>query len=402
MMNILYISYDGATDPLGQSQVIPYLKKLSRQGDQFTLLTYDKSYNRKQAAFSDLKNELGGSGIKWVSLNYHKNPKVIAKIYDICAGIIVCAALLKRDKIVLIHGRSFVGAFIGLILKKFFGKRFLLDYRGLWPDERVDGGLWVKGSLLYKLTKYIEKLLLLSADQITVLTERAKQEISSFAYMKSRGPLIYVVPTCADLELFEPGKKRELVKGGGGLTLVYLGSLGTWYMLDEMVDFFVELRKEFRDSHFLFLTPAKTGIIIKAMQARSLPESCYSFRSSPYAEVPHWLSGADLSIFFIKPLFSKISSCPTKLGESLACGLPVVINSGIGDCDEIVGKNNVGVITDGFSLEAYKKCIMQLRRLWQAKEKLDVRCRKVAEDFFSLDRGVQAYRRIYNRLGAIE
>ncbi len=30
--HILYISYDGMTDPLGQSQVLPYLKGLAKKG----------------------------------------------------------------------------------------------------------------------------------------------------------------------------------------------------------------------------------------------------------------------------------------------------------------------------------------------------------------------------------
>src|SRR5205814_6316570 len=36
---VLYISYNGMLDPLGQSQVIPYLKELSKLGVRFTLLS---------------------------------------------------------------------------------------------------------------------------------------------------------------------------------------------------------------------------------------------------------------------------------------------------------------------------------------------------------------------------
>ncbi|MFC1674307.1 glycosyltransferase family 4 protein [Candidatus Omnitrophota bacterium] len=398
MMKILYISYDGATDPLGQSQIIPYLQKLAGRRIKFILLTYDKGHRRKKITFKPLRSELLNSGIRWISLDYHKRPKTLAKVYDILIGIVVCAVLLKRNKIRIVHGRSFVGAFIGMVLKWLFGVRFFLDYRGFWPDERVDGGLWVKDSLLYKFSKYIEKLLLLNADEVTVLTKRAKEAIVRFPYIKDKNFNIHVIPTCADLGRFESRQKKQLMQADAKLTLIYLGSLGTWYMLDEMVDFFVELRKEFRNSHFLFLTPEKSEIIKEAVDAKSLPQSCYSVKSGPYGEVPRWLSTADLSIFFIKPLFSKISSCPTKFGESLACGLPVIINSGIGDCDEIVRQNKVGVVIDGFSQDAYKKSILQLQGLWQGKEELGFRCRRVAEEFLSLDKGAEAYRSIYNHL----
>jgi len=38
---VLYISYNGMLDPLGQSQVIPYLKELSRAGVSLTLLSFE-------------------------------------------------------------------------------------------------------------------------------------------------------------------------------------------------------------------------------------------------------------------------------------------------------------------------------------------------------------------------
>jgi hypothetical protein len=41
---VLYISYNGMLDPLGQSQVIPYLKELSRAGVQFTLLSFERPH----------------------------------------------------------------------------------------------------------------------------------------------------------------------------------------------------------------------------------------------------------------------------------------------------------------------------------------------------------------------
>ena len=39
---ILFISYDGMTDPLGQSQVIPYLQGLSKHGYEIFLLSCEK------------------------------------------------------------------------------------------------------------------------------------------------------------------------------------------------------------------------------------------------------------------------------------------------------------------------------------------------------------------------
>lgn len=397
-MKALYISYDGATDPLGQSQVIPYLKTLSKTGICFTLVTYDKVTKHRQMDLGSLKDELLKSDIKWVSIKYHKHPKVLVKIYDIMIGLITCSYLVIVKKIEVVHGRSFIGAFIGVFLKRIFGVSFLLDYRGLWADERVDGNLWRRGGLLYRVSKYLEKILILSADEITVLTKMAKETIERFPYLKKKDLNIQVIPTCVDLEHFNYKPPNSSEEHKNEMNLVYLGSLGTWYMLEEMADFFIELRKIFSNAHFLFITPAKKATIRQLMEKKGIPDSNYSIKNMSYRQVPSGLSAADLSIFFIKPLFSKISSCPTKLGESLACGLPVIINYGIGDCDKIVKENKIGVVIDEFSRNAYKESILELRALLNKREELSLRCRKVAEDVFSLNRGSRLYRQLYSRM----
>ena len=45
-MRILYISYNGALEPLGQSQVLAYLRELTRHGLEFNLLTFEKRARR--------------------------------------------------------------------------------------------------------------------------------------------------------------------------------------------------------------------------------------------------------------------------------------------------------------------------------------------------------------------
>ena len=80
--NILFISYDGMTDPLGQSQVIPYLAGLSKYGYRFTILSCEKpqrfALNKK-----NIETILDTFHIKWVPLLYHKKPPVISSMYDV-------------------------------------------------------------------------------------------------------------------------------------------------------------------------------------------------------------------------------------------------------------------------------------------------------------------------------
>ena len=46
--SVLYLSYDGMTDPLGQSQVLPYLKGISKAGYTVHLVSYEKKEKYKK------------------------------------------------------------------------------------------------------------------------------------------------------------------------------------------------------------------------------------------------------------------------------------------------------------------------------------------------------------------
>jgi len=398
-MKVLYISYDGATDPLGQSQIIPYLKSITDEDIEFILLSFDKASNSRNFDLNLMRRELARHRINWISIPYHKNPKILATFYDFIYGLIVCIRVQRKNKIDLVHGRSFIGAILALFLKKFYGIKFLLDYRGLWPDERIDAGEWKKSSILYKIAQYLEKALLQGADEIVVLTKRAADLIASFPYLKDRRKKITVIPTCADLKLFRSLARKGLLEANNRPTILYLGSLGTWYMLDEMVDFFSTILQSLPTAHFLFLTQAANQKAInRAMADHCVADSSYSIQEVSYSKVPEYISMADISIFFIKPLHSKISSSPTKLGESLACGLPVVINSGIGDCDQIVNGNSVGIVIDGFNSKSYQKALLQLEKIIREQQTYSLRCRETAERFFSLERAANQYKSIYRRI----
>ncbi|MEI6853447.1 MAG: glycosyltransferase, partial [Bacteroidota bacterium] len=61
---VLYISYDGMTDPLGQSQVIPYIEGLTKKGLEFHLLSCEKP-ERFATEFAQISEKLLQANIHW-------------------------------------------------------------------------------------------------------------------------------------------------------------------------------------------------------------------------------------------------------------------------------------------------------------------------------------------------
>lgn len=394
MTNVLYISYDGITEPIGQSQIVPYIKGLSHKGACFTVLTFEKKIDHDPAI------ETFGNEIRWRKLAYHKNPPIISTFYDTIKGIIKGISILAKEKIRIIHARGYVSSGIALILKRIFGAKFIFDMRGMWAEEKVDAGAWKKDGLWYKITKYFEKIFCLKADEIIVLTHNFKNDLSKAPYAKNKN--VNVIPTCTDTCQFLPNIPKSTNQGPGlnaKFTLIYLGSLGTFYGLEEMIGFFSTLSKHYTDNPlFLILTNNPSSSIHELMRLRKIPEENYMVKQVPYKELNKVLPTASASLMFYKRMLSGQGCCPTKFGESLACGLPVIINSGIGDTEEIIEKENVGIVVHEFSDKAYDKAVEQMIKLLSEGDALKQRCRAAADKYFSLADGTEKYWQIYKKL----
>lgn len=409
-MKILFISYNGALEPLIQSQGIPYLKGLSRKGVECILLSFEKPHkikNNFKEKKDNLKNELRDYGIKWYYLKYHKRPSLLATLFDILLGVSVGLYIVISKRINIIHARATVPAAMGYVLAKLTGKKFIFDVRGLMAEEYIDGGIWKRSSPLYKLTLYFEKIFLSRADYLVVLTENIRNFLINTNYLlkshNNKKPNISVIPCCVDIKRFNrQGLSTEQLKKNYKLSekivFLYIGSVGTWYLLEEMLDFFLVAKTMIHNAHFLILTHIDKEMVKNACNKRSLSFDEITIEEAEFEEMPDYINLADVGMFFIKPVFSKRSSCPTKFAEYLACGLPVLINAGIGDTDRIVEKYKLGVVINEFSKESYSSKINSLLEIMKNKELLSDRCRKVAEDIFSLDKGVSKYFDIYNRI----
>jgi glycosyltransferase involved in cell wall biosynthesis len=126
-------------------------------------------------------------------------------------------------------------------------------------------------------------------------------------------------------------------------------------------------------------------------------EDFFIGRATP-KEIPRYLKAADVGLSFIKPCYSKLSSSPTKIAEYLASGLPVICNAGIGDLDEQIETDKVGVMIREFNPEAYTEALHAIAEL-KDDEKLAERCRESARRRFDLARvGGEKYRRLYRNL----
>ena len=403
---ILFISYDGMTDPLGQSQIIPYLQGLSKKGFQFFLLSCEKEQAFAQNE-TTVKNMLAGYNIEWMPIAYTKKPPVVSTLKDIINLRKKAKQIHQQHGIDMVHTRPGIPALVGLWMKKTMGVKFLHDIREFYADSRVEGGIWNINNPLFKIIynyfKRKEQEQVALSDGIVCLTYAAEKIIQQLPEYKKTVPL-KVIPCSADLNLFYPSKinisqkqqlQKELNIGENDFIISYLGSIGGWYMTQEMLRFCKLLSDKKPAAKFLFISPHLHDVIAGEAAKYGLPADKLIVKHGKRNEVPVLLSLSNYSLFFIKPCFSKLSASPTKHGEIMAMGIPVITNSGVGDVKEIVEKYNAGYVVDDFTDAAFGVVIDKMI----AGNFFDAAAiREGAVEFYSLDKAVVLYNEIYNQI----
>lgn len=402
MTTVLYISYDGMTDPLGQSQVLPYLTGLSKKGFNIILISFEKQerFTGTKPLIEKLCQE---AGIVWSPLMYTKKPPVLSTLWDVFKLKRIILKLHRQYHFSLTHCRSHISAIGGAYLRRKADVPFIFDMRGFYADERVDGGIWKLSNPLFKMVyhyfKAKEKEFLKNAAATISLTEAGKKIIHGWEGFEQTP--IEVIPCCADLDHFNRDRvdinrvsdwREKLRIDSGDFVVSYLGSLGTWYLGDEMFRFFKQLLISRPQAKFLLITPDSKTIIDKIAKSNHIPNTSIIVQQAKRNEVPALLLLSDISLFFIKPVFSKQASSPVKMGEILAMGIPVIANSGVGDVDSIINDTNCGILIENFSNESFEKGIASIPEFLNTDKSAFT---NAAQKYYSLENGVDSYYKVY-------
>jgi len=401
-MNVLYITHDGITDHIGQSQIAPYLLGISKSKVSVSVLSVEKKANKSLITF--FKPVFSKSKINWSYFYYSNALSFFSFFLEVIFLSLRSYKIIKNNNIDTIHCRCYPAAFVGLILKTFYPRelKLIFDVRDFWLDTRIETR---SIKLPYRFLKLMERKLYHKSNVFITLTDRAQQIIKARFKSEVEGKDFYVIPCCADFSLFDENQirqerkveiKRKLFLSEKNFILGYLGSLGSDYLLEEMVQVFKVLLDIKKDSIFLFISNNGKDQAIKAFKDAELDLDLLRFISIKRAEVPVYLSLLDLSIIFIRPSESKAGCSPTKLAELFAMNVPVVVNKHVGDMDNLISlnKNCSSLVSIPVSREEVTTNLKEIISLKDEYKKI----RKNSLNF-SLETGIETYLSMYNNLG---
>ena len=399
--HVIYLSYTGMTDTLGESQVLTYLSGLTARGNlRFHIVSAEKKdlYARHRSRIETYCRE---AGLQWHPVMYHKRPPVISTIRDHLALQNRAVQLCKDYRIALVHCRGYLPMLSGMAVKRKFGLPLIFDMRGFWPDEKLESGAWSSALYqpIYRYFKRKERAFFREADRVVSLTHGGKQAIVDHGWC--RADKIGVIPTCVNFDnfgAFSPETRRRVRERldipQSARVLLYSGSLGGNYDMDIPFAFFRAYQKVNPESYFLILSRSAPETVDRYLDSAGIDRAAVRLTSVPFPEVSDHLMAGDAGIVFYGPGFSNKGRSPTKLGEYWASGMPAITLPDIGDVDRIIERfPGSGVVTRSLDAADLEEAVGELGATADRE-----RLREYAIEYYSLDKGIAFYADLYNSI----
>lgn len=366
--DVTYLTIDSLSEGVGSSQITPLISRLSKAGLKINLISYEKSKQN-----SELADYFKLIGVDWNARAFGANGFMggISRLNNLRQEI---------PKTNLIHARSDIPAVSGIASRR---APVLWDVRSLWADQKVMIQKNLLNKTLYHSYRALETIASHQSLGMSTLTSAV------IPVLEERNgklpPLRAVVPTAVDLDRFQLNSKLP-----SKLRALFSGTYNDYYDLRLSALFMEELRSltELETHWARPLESEKKQINVG--EDRIFPAS-----QNEMAElIPNYSFGISVCKLDAGPSLS--AAMPTKIGEFLACGRPIVVNKGLGDMDKFIKEFNVGVSLDGNSINL-KKSAAELINLVLDPETPD-RCRALAEKHFSMEVGAKRYLDLYGQM----
>ena len=362
---VTYVSIDPVAGGVGASQVLPYVVGLARRGVAVRLHSFELDRER----IGDVGERLAAVGVRWMPRRFGAAGAAGG------VGRIVRAARVMRGA-AFVHARSHPAAAAAALARP---DRWVFDARSLWTEQRIEQDMLRRGSAQERVMRRLERRAACTADGVVTLTAAAVPALEA----RTGCPIASkarVVRTCVDTSRFA----LTPMPPGGRVRLLLSGTLNALYDIPTMVRLAGKIDGAALEWVGPEGSPWETALAAAGVEREELP----------FAEMPGRVAAAHAGLCVLRPLASSVAAAPTKIGEFLACGRPVVVDAAIGDLPPLLRQAACGVVVDDTSDEGLDRAASALIELI-ADPETPGRCRRFAETHFDLDAAVDALVELY-------
>ena len=287
-------------EPLGRSQILPYLVGLSKRYKIIVLSNEKKFDLRNDKTIQNIKKIVKKNNINWdyEEFKYSKFSKPFLFFLKFIKGCFYC----YKYKVNIIHCRSYLPNLVGLAIKFLVKNQLFLICEGLWPEEIALGISSGRRSSVYKILKSLERFNIKKSDHIISLTNAAiyKFLIKNYHLEIQKTTTI---PTCVDLDRFKfyPIKESSIKKFSCIGTI-----LSDWFLIDWLTSFIKCVDKYDGKAIFEIITrDCKETLLSKMALSPNLKNKIF-IRSATPDEMPELLISHTASAMFLILIFQSL------------------------------------------------------------------------------------------------
>ena len=298
--------------------------------------------------------------------------------------IIHLTRLVKLHHFDIIYTRNIVIGSIGLLLKKVWKSKLILEINGISSDERrlIEKQLTKReklNSIKIIFFGYFGIFIIKKADAIIAVTPGIKNYLIDHGVDKTK---IWVIKNGANTELFKPIEDSNVLKElKNGLhinndekVVLFVGYLAPWQGVEYLLRAAPLIIKENSKTKFVIVGNGALRVKLESLSKElGIGQNVLFTGAIHYDKVPLYLNISDVCIVLKRKMRSGYS--PLKLYEYMACGKPVIATNTEGF--EILEQYNAGILVNPEDSEELSNAIVELLQNKQLREQMGANGRKL-------------------------
>jgi len=393
---LVFLSYWATNEPLTAATVVPTVHMVLQQGlvDRVVLCTVERGPGPMPSPF----RIEGCEHVQWRASTLR--PRVLGRALDLWRTHRRLAAILRAERPVLLMARGVVAGGFAHFATRGTSVPYAVDYFEPHADYMADVGEWTRGGLLYRGLSWLMRLQRRTALRVVTVAHNYRSMLMRDGMDGGR---ILVAPCPVDSERmrFDPEARRsmrERIGMGEGIAAIYLGKFGGLYHRERSFHAFARfLDRAGSDARMIIMTPEPKDDVLAGLRQAGADLARVHVGFALHADVPAWLSAADIAFAPYRGTPSSACISPMKIGEYWAAGLPVLLTRGVGDDSAIIAREpDGGALFDpeGTDLDTAMGRVMALIGTPGQRERTAL----LAGRYRSIDLTVAAYRTIFGAL----
>lgn len=305
-----------------------------------------------------------------------------------------CMILPRHDVVICFTTPPFI-ALVGVLLKWAKGTRVVYWTMDLYPEVAHAAGLMKKGSMTWRVLRWIDRVCLRNSDRVVALGENMREVVIEKGALPSS---VHTICVWSGAETFaSTPNSRNALRGEWGIgdrfTILYVGNFGFGHDMEAIAGA-VERLKDNDDIRWLFVGGGKTKPIlearVRACGATNVIVKGYQTRE----QLPDVLDLGDSHLVTLLPGWERLI-LPSKFFSVLAASKPVLwIGPAGSDCVTILRENRCGFEIAPGDSDALTERIRFLISHPDDARAMGLRGRAAYEGKYSVHRACEQWQRV--------